>query len=357
MCNNLQFYEGLGTIMKKFNYLLLVVCTMAQIMTGNLVAMNLSKALLLQEGARVAAAVAPRETGAQCSVRREHVEEIKVIMGDYAGNNTYLALQIDETALKKFRSYADMITFIIENYCDRLEEGGRLINMMSTRKLTFKNIEGIHIKGFLYEFISRIGDQAFSNIETFCLYGCKNVSSVNLLITNQLFPKLSELDFSWSQITEDSLISIFRNFRLLKNLILCNCGKLTGRGLIAIANCCKELELLDLAWCAKITDAGFIDITKWCRKLRTLSLLGCALLTDQSLEALRKCEELEWLNLHNCINITDTGILAILGYQKGADGFYQKVAHRCCKNLKKLHFNNGFKITEPCKSLVDRVVR
>ena len=89
-------------------------------------------------------------------------------------------------------------------------------------------------------------------------------------------------------------------------------AKITNRGLqyLAEPSLLPALTWLDLGDCYNITDEGLLHIAKM-NKLKGLLLFGCTKITDKGLLYLAKMKSLETLDLRGCSKITDEGIMVL----------------------------------------------
>lgn len=378
MCNISLFCNTLEAIVKKISYLLYVMCAFVQMMLGSLIAMQTPIAISKSNAqakvgrradtsfgvsvVQAAQAAAQAEVGrhadtvfgvpaiqvesfkeGQCEEQKQPVGEIMIA----AFGQGDLIVKVDGREPIQFEFIEEMIAFIIEHHCYKIGTADNVRNVINTRKLTFEKLNGIDIWDIFDCFIQMIGRTAFLRVEILRMYACKDIN-ILLPISNEMSPRLSELDCSWSTMTEDSLIALVSNLQNLQKLILCDCRQLTDRGLAAIAQHCRRLQLLDLAWCTKITDAGFISITNTCRDIRTLNLMGCELITDVGLGTLSQCERLIWLSIYGCNNITDKGVMALFGYEKIKELQYNPLPDNSCycRNLTTLICTNCVRLTD-----------
>lgn len=133
--------------------------------------------------------------------------------------------------------------------------------------------------------------------------------------------------------------------RKLKTLDLGECP-VTDRGLSAIAQGCKRLSFLNLYNCIEISDVSVVEIVANNPKLKLLNLSGCVKITSKSVCAIgRNCPELTSLNLSRCLLVTDKGIKTI------AQGCRNLQAVNLA-GLKKISEESMFALGDLCKGLL-----
>ena len=89
-------------------------------------------------------------------------------------------------------------------------------------------------------------------------------------------------------------------------------AKITDRGLqyLAEPSLLPALTWLNLGDCYNITDKGLLHIAKM-NNLKGLLLFGCAKINDKGLLCLARMKSLETLDLRGCPEITDLGIMVL----------------------------------------------
>ncbi|KAF9096957.1 hypothetical protein BGX23_010133 [Mortierella sp. AD031] len=100
----------------------------------------------------------------------------------------------------------------------------------------------------------------------------------------------------------------------LDYLGLSHCRLLTTEALRAIGHyCSRHLRRLELSGCESFGDEGLVHLAQTCTRLRLLDLEDVNLLTDASLRAFGLyLQKLERLSLSYCENVTDQGIIRML---------------------------------------------
>lgn len=155
-------------------------------------------------------------------------------------------------------------------------------------------------------------------LETLFLKGC-STAIVSSLCTCYC-PLLSSLDISWVEGLTDSFIR-----KLLASppdskpgfgeskTRLCQLQELRVAGtdvsdisIRLFVHHLSQLSHLDLSHCHKVTDMGIaiLGSTKY-KQLVALNVSSCANITNTSLEALKHCTKLSYLNMQECSQVTD----------------------------------------------------
>nr|XP_034357311.1 dynein regulatory complex subunit 6 isoform X2 [Arvicanthis niloticus] len=149
---------------------------------------------------------------------------------------------------------------------------------------------------------------------------CPRISSVVFLgsphISDYTFKALSSCDLKKirfegnKRITDACFKSIDRNYPGINHIYMVDCKGLTDSSLKSLS-VLKQLTVLNLTNCVRIGDTGlkqFFDGPASVR-LRELSLANCSLLGDASIIRLsERCPNLHYLNLRNCVHLTDLAI-------------------------------------------------
>ena len=124
-----------------------------------------------------------------------------------------------------------------------------------------------------------------------------------------IFPHLKVLNLhTCSKVSNVDLESI-SYVNSLEKLILCNCYRISARGIPSIANNLKNLKYLDISGCPGINDVALVHIAKL--PLNDLLAQFCHLITDYGAghlfkESSKTRKTLKNLNLYSCHEITNT---------------------------------------------------
>ena len=181
------------------------------------------------------------------------------------------------------------------------------------------------------------------DLQVLSLRGCCEWVSDAVLRSLGSGGKLREVYlFRCCRLTDKGIMKIIRNSgRTLKILELSGCINISDELMIAIGRYCKSLISLDLTRCPLITDVGINFVIDGCsrsleglllyanstlghstylsiadaRHLKRLDLCGHPNLTSADLvKILINCEELIYLNLSWCINISDEVLWCVLSH-------------------------------------------
>ena len=129
---------------------------------------------------------------------------------------------------------------------------------------------------------------------------------------------LKELNLhSCSKISNNDLEAI-SYLTSLEKLVLCNCHRISARGIPTIARNLRNLKHLDFTGCPAVNDVVLFHVSNL--SLQTLSLSFCHLVTDYGIGQLFKgtgsSQTLEKLNLLSCHEITDKALDEIILHSK-----------------------------------------
>ncbi|KAK6927159.1 Leucine-rich repeat [Dillenia turbinata] len=139
---------------------------------------------------------------------------------------------------------------------------------------------------------------------------CTQVSKEAFVLIGKCCPFLEELDVTDNEIDDEGLKSISSCSKLC-SLKVGICLNVTDQGLISIGMSCSELAELDLYRCLGITDVGVASVAQGCPKLRVINVEYCNKVIDTSLRMLSNCLGLKALEARGCPCISSVGLLAI----------------------------------------------
>lgn len=161
------------------------------------------------------------------------------------------------------------------------------------------------------------------------LSGCSSASVAALCTCN--CPLLRSLDLSWVEGLNDSVIrdllspppdsrpGFIESKTRLRHL---TSVKLAGADISDVsvrllAHHLPLLSKLDLSHCHKVTDMGIavLGAAKSAR-LQSLDVSSCSNITDTSLEALKRCTNLNHLDLRDCGQVTEAACLKFVGQNR-----------------------------------------
>ena len=233
----------------------------------------------------------------------------------------------------------------------------------------------------------------------------------------QTCPYLSSINFAGCKdaVTDESMVRIAKTCRLLTNVCVSSCIKLSSESTIKFVSNCKKLKSLDLSECVdavtdtvigaigkhpkllKLDVARCTRLTKACTALMPpqlkhlnlarceniaqvgslgsrcaeligLNVAGCKLIGNGTIiELSQKCRSLEELVLAGCVNVTDEGVAALTNCSKLAkvnlagcvnvtDSSIAAIA-RANKKLKELNIAFCFKLTDAAIAAVQQHCR
>eukprot|EP01038_Epipyxis_sp_PR26KG_P009235 gene9235-12449_t len=111
---------------------------------------------------------------------------------------------------------------------------------------------------------------------------------------------------------DDDLARILNCIPSLKSVVILGWTQLTNQSIITLAHRFPDLRLLYIREFPNLNDQTLISMARKCKELNELNVSGCTLLTDESLIGVAaNCRGLKALNISQCINITDQGIIRI----------------------------------------------
>jgi len=98
----------------------------------------------------------------------------------------------------------------------------------------------------------------------------------------------------------------------LERLELGGCHQLSDDDLLLIARGCIGLRSIDLSECKKLTEESFLEFSNGVRGLVDIDLSD-TMLSDHSLIGFaHHCHMLEWINVTDCKNISDSAVLEVI---------------------------------------------
>eukprot|EP00730_Choanoeca_flexa_P001906 TRINITY_DN10834_c0_g1_i6.p1 TRINITY_DN10834_c0_g1~~TRINITY_DN10834_c0_g1_i6.p1 ORF type:complete len:936 (+),score=119.08 TRINITY_DN10834_c0_g1_i6:148-2955(+) len=117
--------------------------------------------------------------------------------------------------------------------------------------------------------------------------------------------------------------------------ILAQLTRLTDTGMRHFARGCTGLQHLDLTGCTQLTDGSLTVVVTALPELTYLNLKGCSKIGDATLQSIQSygMDKLQWLDLSDCVSLTDIGIEALGGG---------------CPLLRTLNLSNVLATTDNC---------
>lgn len=150
------------------------------------------------------------------------------------------------------------------------------------------------------------------NLVTLDLEDCETITHVSMMTLAQQCPKLSHLQLRGCVFDPQAYDALASAFPLLTDLNLDSHPKLNDDALIQFATHCPNLKSLNVSHCTLLTNASITLVFSHCVHLTLVSVAGCATLTDLSMLTMANhCHELTEICISQCESITDAGILEI----------------------------------------------
>ncbi|MFA5074853.1 MAG: hypothetical protein WC436_02005 [Candidatus Babeliales bacterium] len=155
--------------------------------------------------------------------------------------------------------------------------------------------------------------------------GCSKIS--NNAITSSFLSRpssreLQELNFSGCDLQDNTIRAIAYKCPNLIKISLNNNSKISNNALSYLFNKCTKLQKVYLSGCGNLLNSCIKVLSKKCKSLKNLDISFCTHITDLSLRYLAKLKKLEFLNLQNCINISNGDGAAISNLQEDKDDNY-----------------------------------
>jgi len=221
-------------------------------------------------------------------------------------------------------------------YCWYMTDIGLITFLSKTRgNLRILDLQGTNVS------FSGINSQTFSLplLEKLNLSYCSNMTDTGLItFLNKTGGNLRIIDLQGTNVSFSDIDSLTASFSQLEELKLM-CSNMTDTGLIAflnktggnlrilnlggrnvsfsgidsLATSFYLLEKLDLAGCRNMTDTGLITfLNKTGGNLRILDLSGTNISFSETDSLATSFSKLEQLDLSNCCNVTEAGLIAFL---------------------------------------------
>jgi len=151
-----------------------------------------------------------------------------------------------------------------------------------------------------------------SDLQEMNLSECPWISPNALKQLHGRCPDLKFLDFTSDIHLNFSAWGELVKFKQLKRLSLAQCHQLQDSDIAIILTSCKNVTRLSLRNCVKISEKGFLDIAKSPLRLIELDLSRCVLTDNTIVEIGSKCKALAVLDISNCDQLTEKGILGLV---------------------------------------------
>jgi F-box/leucine-rich repeat protein 14 len=148
-------------------------------------------------------------------------------------------------------------------------------------------------------------------LEELCLQDCQKLTDESLRHVAAGLPHLDRINLSFCVSITDTGLKSLSKITSLRELNLRSCDNISDIGIGFLAENGLGLRSLDVSFCANITDTAMKNIAAGIASLHSLSLTTCSI-SDDGLQKLSKAlADLEVLNIGQCIAITDDGLLAL----------------------------------------------
>ncbi|KIV88369.1 hypothetical protein PV10_08060 [Exophiala mesophila] len=139
-----------------------------------------------------------------------------------------------------------------------------------------------------------------------------NDSAFTNLPPRLTFDALRILDLTaCEQVRDDAIARVIPAAPRLRNLVLAKCRHITDRAVASICKLTKNLHYIHLGHCTNLTDNAVIQLVKACNRIRYIDLACCSRLTDASVRHLAQLPKLRRIGLVKCQNLTDLSIMAL----------------------------------------------
>jgi phosphoglycerol transferase MdoB-like AlkP superfamily enzyme len=182
----------------------------------------------------------------------------------------------------------------------------------------------------------------------------KNVTDQSIIKHAKILPNIFYLNLSnCHKITDESIGLLAIKYPDITSIDLTNCILLTNKSLISIADNCHKLLNITISGCSLINDEGISYLLSKCREIEALEAKNL----DEIISPifLSSNDNLNILNLQECVNLTDDGIISFcensprisqlfLNNNNVTDKAFNAIANTC-KKLQTIVIGNNDKIT------------
>jgi len=253
----------------------------------------------------------------------------------------FLALPINilETILAQYLGISDVSSLDIA--CCNHNNRQRLLTILSDSCITFNNVTLSNIIGRdvdnamrwfglrrinIYN-LSMIGNSTLtntgliglslhsSNLRSLYIGGVNNINDKGLMIFSKKSINLQTLYVKeCTNITDNGIIELVKNCKRLSSLYIAG-SSITDNGMSYIAKGLPNLHTLNISECINVSDIGIIELGKYCHQLDSLYCGGCDITDDGVLKLIESCH-LTTLNINGCNKITETGVQTLQKHTK-----------------------------------------
>lgn len=153
---------------------------------------------------------------------------------------------------------------------------------------------------------------ACRTLQSLDLSGCIRLTTSGLISLLDQAPSLEAVALSGLLAAEDKVVAAAARKPRLRRLCLNGCSKISSAALEAlVARAGSTLRELQLGYCDKLTDSVVDALVIHSPQLESLSLYGCLQLTDRAVAALARLGALRRLDLSQCRQVGDAGVVAL----------------------------------------------
>merc|ERR1740128_484315 len=147
------------------------------------------------------------------------------------------------------------------------------------------------------------------HFKNFLILTARSEEDILEMKKSHIEPEKLQMVNSWSLTNTGLLHILAKCSATLKDMNLCYTG-ISGEGLESVP--VLKLEKLDLSYCGNLTNTGLLKLLAKCSAtLESLILFGTRI-TGEGLDSVPVLKQLETLNLGECDQLTDTGLLQLL---------------------------------------------
>jgi hypothetical protein len=143
-----------------------------------------------------------------------------------------------------------------------------------------------------------------NKLETVSLHGCSNISDKGLQLLARNNPHIRSLNLTGcKKVTSKGLLELAKACHgiTLPRLIGVTKWRLTDAVLYWLALNNRTAKTMDLSYCYELTDDGLTDLSKACKVLEEVNLIGCGKVSHMGLENMVKnCEAMTIRSLDHC---------------------------------------------------------
>ena len=254
----------------------------------------------------------------------------------------FLALPINilETILAQYLGICDVSSLDIA--CCNHNNRQRLLTILSDSCIIFNNVTLSNVIGrdvdnamrwfglrrINIHHLSMIGNSTLTNtgliglslhsynLRSLYIGGVNNINDKGLMIFSKKSINLHTLYVRDSgNITDNGIIELVKNCKMLSSLYIAG-SSITNNGMSCIAKGLPNLHTLNISDCINVSDIGIIELGKYCHQLDSLYCGGCDITDDGVIQLIKLCNNLTTLNINGCNKITETGVQALQKYTK-----------------------------------------